>query len=344
MTAPVLAASFHVDKDTAPGWAPLIEVGGKALREIFGHIVVAMSQAAAAVICPETGNTMYGALSSQRFETLIGGSELGKNHEVAVRAACVGLADRATVLYCDLDRAIHWALEWADELALCAAMLKPKYIVAPCRSGMPIGRSHLTETVLSETAWASHPLTQRATEGPAGVLINEILGARVGTGVRVDPFGTVLGASTVRWPILLGSEFRAGYPQGMWCGRIVDALEGDPHASVRTIDVNGLGFETLDRLSFLAHSKDLEYLRSQALRDLEESKSEAERRTRIAVEVVTSMVLSIQNPGTRALEAVSSFARACARLRLGLRNSTSAQDRRILLSEFQAVALSGDRP
>jgi hypothetical protein len=343
VTAPVLAASFHIDKDSAPGWAPLIDAGGKVLREIFGHVVVAMSQAAAAVICPETGNTMFEALSSQRFETLIGGSELGKNHEVAVRAACAGLGDRTTVLYCDLDRAIHWALEWADELALCVAMLEPDCIVAPCRSGMPIRRSHLNEPVASDTAWGSHPLTQRATEGPAAVLINEILGARIGAGVRADPFGTVLGASIVRWPILLGSRFRAGYPQGMWYGRIVDALESDPRASLRTIDVNGLGFETLDRLSFLADRKDLGHVRSRALRDLEESQSEAERRTRIAAEVVTSMVVSIQKPGTRALEAVSSFARACALLRAKLRNSTSAQDRRILLSEFQAAALSDGR-
>src|SRR5581483_3783496 len=68
------------------------------------------------------------------------------------RRSCVELAllmDAQAVLYCDFDRALHWAERYPDELAAIAA-----------------GASVHDCTVLGRTprAFASHPRVQRDTE------------------------------------------------------------------------------------------------------------------------------------------------------------------------------------
>jgi len=129
-----------------------------ALRRIFGGIAVQATYASQppALDLLRSAGALVRQESSSQFN--------GLPHLGAARRAAIELAlrlDGESILFCDFDRALHWAEYHAAELARVVASI-------PTYDFMVLGRT--------ERAFASHPRTQRDTEA----IINHVYAASSG--------------------------------------------------------------------------------------------------------------------------------------------------------------------
>jgi hypothetical protein len=172
-------------------------------------------------------------------------------------------------------------------------------------------------------------------------LINELISDRVGEYVRVDPFGTVLGASAERWAQILSAGFVQGFPQGRWYGTVGELSAQYRQLTIRTVDVEGLSFETLDRLEYLHDSgADSGWRRLVAFRGLENSHSEAIRRARVASEVVRDVAESMSTTSGIMATELAQFSRACLALEEEICSDDRASTQDVMLAAFQANTLA----
>jgi hypothetical protein len=201
---------------------------------------------------------------------------------------------------------------------------------------MPRDRAALAE-LLPSGAWATHPLSQRASEGPGAVLLNEFYKSISPRMPSVDPFGTAIAAPSTLWSSAVLVQGFRGFPQAMWLARVADALASQDGVSATSVAVEGLGFETLDRHATDAGGP----APSAAPPSWPESAQSAAERALISGRFVRGAMFDSRRCTVAASAALSEFERRCCALASDLLGAAHSEQVTSLLSRFESSALVG---
>ena len=191
-----------------------------ALARIFGGLAVHVTQAT-----QERSLALLraaGALARREPpEFQVGLQHLGRARRAAVELALE--CDPPTILFCDFDRALHWAEHYPEELARVAARAAGHDFVV-------LGRT--------ARAFESHPRVQRDTEA----IVNQVYAAISGRGLDVTAAARALSRRAAE-AILAGCAEQSIGTDVAW-PLFVERAGG---FSLGYVAAEGLEFETADR-------------------------------------------------------------------------------------------------
>jgi hypothetical protein len=192
----------------------LIEEVGESLRGLFRSAMVSYS--------PGTHPDTIRLLDEQGYSTFKAEDTVVGSYRTALAESIPQITDR--ILYCDLDRALHWIKNYPEELRTLTESI-------PQNDFILMGRTM--------RAFNTHPETQTMTEGIANTLISKTLG--------FPEAKDILGTTWILTPTLAESMlklnsinqygFYAEWPIHMW--------KTSEHPLF--IEVEGLEWETPDR-------------------------------------------------------------------------------------------------
>ena len=207
-----LIAPHH---DPAGNLLKLQNQGAKALKAIFDTVNVSLTQQSDGRVYRDL--EYLGVHVEKREET----GDVGERYRSSLK---MGLKDKVDHLFLvDFDRALHWVLNFEDELRTVVETLKTS--------------EGFTSLIRTERAFETHPLTQRETEKVANAIATEVVGRRVD--ISSGAFG--LDREVAELVVKESTKNDFGF-----YGEIM-AIPLRHGIKINTIEVEGLEWETPDQ-------------------------------------------------------------------------------------------------
>jgi hypothetical protein len=130
-----------------------------ALVNTYGPLIHETFRTSWVIVTPSTGRKTIETLKSLQFKTSMGSTNVFDTYRQAFQHALTPTLD--LIFYCDLDRLIHWAQTYPDEL-------KTTVHAYPDHDFLHVGRT--------ARAFATHPQTQTMTEDLANQIASKASG------------------------------------------------------------------------------------------------------------------------------------------------------------------------
>jgi hypothetical protein len=343
----ILASTFHSVAGSENAWAAQVRRALPRLRELYSDICVSVTPTTDnSILCgagPPVSLTEYFRSAGIVCEPF--GGRLGDNHRQALQMALERLPDNSDyhrVHYCDFDRALLWSLDHPEELERVLAASRQTELLLPYRQGLNTHGSAIGDR-MSGSAWSSHPITQKATEFAVNHAVNDVMqmvaGRSLPSGFYADPFGTTHICGLHLTEILVRQSSYVGFPQAEWLAILfVELCRHGRTDRVRSVPVQGLVFETLEVQKYSVPAPSEKSL-SEMFSELERSQSEALKRVSIALGMLQSFSLVLDQQSLSSNDVRNTCASHEAALRhLGkqIARSQSEDDVRSMLERFYA--------